>query len=139
MHCGYGLGRCQRDIHLQKRSAGLSPSAGRLHKKLPAVPGWLKERKTLPEEGGFGCYELNYDENIRHPNPESFLSAPRRNTVRTTFPTITAQPGLYTVYIRVPSSIASVLDLPSRRCDSHRIVPAGTFAQRDGAVAMSIP
>ena len=37
------------------------------------VPDWLEEKLNLPEEGGFGRYDLHYDENSGSPEPGFLL------------------------------------------------------------------
>ena len=34
---------------------------------LLATPGWLEERLELPDEGGYGRYDLHLDEDYGHP------------------------------------------------------------------------
>ena len=38
-------------------------------KELLAVPGWLEEQINLPEEGGYGRFELHLDEEHGLPGP----------------------------------------------------------------------
>ncbi|PKB80078.1 MAG: hypothetical protein BZY88_09975, partial [SAR202 cluster bacterium Io17-Chloro-G9] len=42
-------------------------------KQLLATPGWLEEKLNLPDEGGFGRYDLHIDEELGQPGAGFYL------------------------------------------------------------------
>ena len=109
-------------------------------KKLLAVPGWLEERIDLPEEGGFGRYDLHYNESVGHPNPGYYFMCTVQKPGQDNLPhDHGAAWVVYGVYEGAIEQNKWRWAYPGEGVDSPQIVPAGSFVQRDGAVAMFMP
>ena len=107
---------------------------------LLATPGWLEERLELPDEGGFGRYDLHLDEDYGHPGggfwlmasvqkPESGQPAPRPRAAWV----------VYGVYDGAIKQTKWRWFYPGEGVDSVQIQETGDFVQEDGKVAFFLP
>ena len=75
--------KTERDPHKQAKAV-----AGYM-KELLAVPGWLEEKLSLPEEGGYGRHDLHLDEESGHPGNGWYLMASVQKPGQDNLPTTT--------------------------------------------------
>ena len=105
------------------------------------TPVGLEERLELPDEGGFGRYDLHLDEDYGHPGGGFWLMA----SVQRARPgqpalTTTATPGVvYGVYDGAIKQTKWRWFYPGEGVDSITLQETGDFTQKDGKVAFFLP
>ena len=109
-------------------------------KDLLAVPGWLEEKLNLPEEGGFGRYDLHINEDLGHPNPGFYLMVTVQKPDQTQLP---HDHGVAWVAYGVCQGTIKQTKFrwafPGEGVDSPQIKKSGEFTQSDGSVAFFLP
>ena len=109
-------------------------------KKLLATPGWLEKRLDLPEEGGFGRYDLHYEEDLGHPNPGFYLMCTVQKPDQDNLPhDHGAAWVVYGVYQGAIEQNKWRWFYPGEGVESTQIKQYGKFVQKDGAVAYFLP
>jgi predicted metal-dependent enzyme (double-stranded beta helix superfamily) len=112
--------------------------AGRM-KQLLAVPGWL-EAAGLPEEEGFGRYDLHLDEESGHPGNGFYLMYSVQTPGQDNLPH--DHGSAWVVYGIYQGSIKQTKwrwFYPGEGVDRLQIKETGSFVQKDGAVAFFLP
>ena len=109
-------------------------------KELLAVPGWLEEKLDLPEEGGFGRYDLYLDEDAGHPGNGWYLMCSVQKPEQDNLPhDHGATWVVYGVYQGAIEQTKWRWFYPGEGVDSPRIKETGSFVQQDGTVAFFLP
>jgi predicted metal-dependent enzyme (double-stranded beta helix superfamily) len=126
--------KTERDPHKQAKAV-----AGYM-KELLAVPGWLEEKLNLPQEDGYGRYDLHLDEESGHPGNGWYLMASVQKPGQDNLP---HDHGVtWVVYGVYQGSIRQRKwrwAFPGEGVDQAQIVEHGSFVQRDGTVAYFMP
>lgn len=113
--------------------------AGKM-KELMAVPGWLEEKLNLPEEGGYGRYDLHIDEELGQPGAGFYLMATVQKPGQTQLPHDHGVAWVaYAVYSGSIKQTKFRWAFPGEGVDSPQIKESGHFTQNDGSVAFFLP
>ena len=109
-------------------------------KELLAVPGWLEKKLNLPEEGGFGRYDLHLDEEIGFPASGFYLMCTVQKPDQTQLPHDHGVAWVaYGVYSGSIKQTKFRWAFPGEGVDSPQIKETGNFTQEDGTVAFFLP
>ena len=107
---------------------------------LLAVPGWLEEKLNLPEEGGFGRYDLHQDQEDGAPDPGFLLMCSVQKPDQDNLPhDHGAAWVVYGVYQGAIKQTKWRWFYPGEGVESPRIQVTGDFIQDDGKVAFFLP
>ncbi|MFQ6030499.1 MAG: hypothetical protein ACE5Q6_23740 [Dehalococcoidia bacterium] len=130
-----------KEIFASSKDALVQAQAVAEHMKaLLAVPGWLEEKLDLPEEGGYGRYDLHLDESAGHPEPGFWLMATVQKPGQDNLPhDHGAAWVVYGVYEGAIKQTKWRWFYPGEGVESPRIKETGHFVQRDGKVAFFLP
>ena len=113
--------------------------AGRL-KELLAVPGWLEEKINLPEEGGYGRYELHLDEEQGLPGPGFWLMVSvQKDGQESPVHDHGVAWVAYAVYKGAIEQSKWRWFYKGEGVDATQIKKYGSFVQNDGSVAFFLP
>ena len=108
--------------------------------RLLATPGWLEERLELPDEGGFGRYDLHLDEDYGHPGGGFWLMASVQKPEQDNLPHDHGNAWVvYGVYGGAIKQTKWRWFYPGEGVDSVQIKETGDFVQGDGKVAFFLP
>lgn len=108
--------------------------------RLMAVPGWLEAQIDIPEEGGFGRYDLHYEENVGHPAPGFYFMATFQKPDQTQLPH--DHGAAWVVYGVYKGSIRQGKWRwyhPGEGVDSLQLKEYGSFVQESGSAAFFLP
>ena len=109
-------------------------------KDLLAVPGWLEEKLNLPEEGGFGRYDLHIDEEVGLPGAGFYLMVTVQKPDQTQLPHDHGVAWVaYGVYKGAIKQTKFRWAFPGEGVDSPQIKVTGAFTQKNGSVAYFLP
>ena len=109
-------------------------------KQLLAVPGWLEEKLKLPEEGGFGRYDLHIDDELGQPGAGFYLMCTVQKPDQTQLPHDHGVAWVaYGVYSGSIKQTKFRWAFPGEGVDSPQIRETGHFTQKDGSVAYFLP
>jgi len=109
-------------------------------KDLLAVPGWLEEKLELPDEGGFGRYELYLDEDSGHPGNGWWLMCSVQKPEQDNLPHDHGVTwAVYGVYQGAIQQNKWRWFYRGEGVDSPQIKQSSSFVQKDGAVAFFLP
>ncbi|PKB80450.1 MAG: hypothetical protein BZY88_08660 [SAR202 cluster bacterium Io17-Chloro-G9] len=109
-------------------------------KELLAVPGWLEEKINLPEEGGFGRYDLHIDDSEGHPNAGFYLMVTIQKPGQTQLPHDHGVAWVaYGIYKGSIKQTKFRWAFPGEGVDTPWIQESGNFTQTDGSVAVFLP
>jgi predicted metal-dependent enzyme (double-stranded beta helix superfamily) len=126
--------KTERDPHKQAKAV-----AGYM-KELLAVPGWLEEKLSLAEEGGYGRYDLHLDEESGHPGNGWYLMASVQKPGQDNLPHDHGVTWVvYGVYQGAIRQRKWRWAFPGEGVDQAQIVEHGSFMQRNGTVAYFLP
>ncbi len=107
---------------------------------LLTTPGWLEERLELPDEGGYGRYDLHLDEDYGHPGGGFWLMASVQKPEQDNLPhDHGAAWVVYGVYQGEIKQTKWRWFYPGEGVDSVQIKQTGDFIQGDGKVAFFLP
>jgi predicted metal-dependent enzyme (double-stranded beta helix superfamily) len=107
---------------------------------LLAEPDWLEEKLNLPEEGGFGRYDLHQDEEDGAPDPGFLLMCSVQKPDQDNLPhDHGAAWVVYGVYQGTIKQTKWRWFYPGEGVDSPQIKEIGTFDQGEGKVAFFLP
>ena len=113
--------------------------AGKM-KELLSVPGWLEEKLNLPDEGGFGRYDLHIDEELGQPGAGFYLMCTVQKPDQTQLPHDHGVAWVaYGVYSGSIKQTKFRWAFPGEGVDSPQIRETGNFTQKDGSVAYFLP
>ncbi len=101
--------------------------------RLLTTPGWLEERLELPDEGGYGCYDIHLDEDYGHPGGGFWLKASVQKPDQDNLPhDHGATWVVYGVYDGAIKQTKWRWFYPGEDVDSVQIQEIGDFVQKDG-------
>ena len=104
------------------------------------VPDWLEEKLNLPEEGGFGRYDLHFDENSGSPEPGFLLMCTVQKPGQDNLPhDHGAAWVVYGVYDGAIKQTKWRWFYKGEGVDTPRIKETGRFVQKNGKVAFFLP
>ena len=104
------------------------------------VPDWLEEKLNLPEEGGFGRYDLHFDENSGSPEPGFLLMCTVQKPDQDNLPhDHGAAWVVYGVYDGAIEQTKWRWFYKGEGVESTQIKQYGKFVQNDGSVAFFLP
>ena len=104
------------------------------------VPDWLEEKLNLPEEGGFGRYDLHFDEDSGSPEPGFLLMCTVQKPDQDNLPhDHGAAWVVYGVYDGAIEQTKWRWFYKGEGVDSPRIKETGRFVQKNGKVAFFLP
>ena len=130
-----------REIFASTKDALVQAQAVAGHlQELLEVPGWLEEKLNLPEEGGYGRYDLHLDEELGHPNPGFYLMASVQKPDQDNLPH--DHGAAWVVYGVYQGSIKQTKwrwFYPGEGVAHPQIKETGHFVQNEGAVAFFLP
>ena len=109
-------------------------------KRLLAEPGWLESVIDLPEESGFGRFDLHLDEYSGHPNNGFYLMCSVQTPGQDNLPH--DHGTAWVVYGVYQGSIKQTKwrwFYPGEGVDRPQIKETGNFLQKNGAVAFFLP
>jgi predicted metal-dependent enzyme (double-stranded beta helix superfamily) len=126
--------KTERDPHKQAKAVAAHM------KELLAVPGWLEEKLQLPEEGGYGRFDLYLDEDSGHPGNGWYLMASIQKPGQDNLPHDHGVTWVvYGVYQGAIRQRKWRWAFPGEGVSQAQIVEHGSFVQRDGTVAYFMP
>ena len=109
-------------------------------KELLAVPGWLEEKINLPEEGGFGRFDLHFDEESGSPEAGFLLMVSVQKPDQDNLPhDHGAAWVVYGVYQGAIEQTKWRWFYPGEGVDTPQVKETGRFVQKDGKVAFFLP
>ena len=109
-------------------------------KVLLDVPDWLEEKLNLPEEGGFGRYDLHYDEDSGSPEPGFLLMCTVQKPDQDNLPhDHGAAWVVYGVYDGAIEQTKWRWFYKGEGVDTPQIKETGSFVQKNGKVAFFLP
>ena len=104
------------------------------------TPGWLEERLELPDEGGYGRYDLHLDEDYGHPGGGFWLMASVQKPDQDNLPHDHGNAWVvYGVYDGAIKQTKWRWFYPGEGVDSITLQETGDFTQKDGKVAFFLP
>ncbi len=109
-------------------------------KELLAVPGWLEEQLNLPEEEGYGRFDLHQDDEAGHPGSGFLLMCSVQKPGQDNLPhDHGAAWVVYGVYEGAIKQTKWRWFYPGEGVDVPQIKESGSFVQHDGSVAFFLP
>ena len=109
-------------------------------KELLAVPGWLEKKINLPEEGGYGRYDLHLDEELGHPGSGFWLMCSvQKDGQESPVHDHGVAWVAYAVYQGAIEQSKWRWFYKGEGVDSTQIKKYGSFVQNDGSVAFFLP